>query len=639
MTSYYPVCLDVAGKKCVVIGGGEVAERKISSLLESQAQVVVVSQDLTSNLQRWRDEGRLTCLQRPYRDGDLSQAFLAIAATDDRQTNRAVAVEAHRRGVLINVVDDAPECDFTLPATIRRGDLTVAVSTGGRSPAMARYMREELESFLAPEHVTLLEMAAEVRAELRGQGLTIPPETWREALEATLPLVRQGDLTHARAQLKVRLMGGIEGQEAGSPAAELIVVGLSHQAAPVEVRERLAFSSAQQREALPLLLQRVREAAILSTCNRTEIYAVADQAEAGVQEVEAFLEEFHRVPRSSYQPYLYRCRGREAASHLFRVASGLDSMILGEPQILGQVRECYETAVERNAAGPILSRAFHQALKVGKQVRNRTDICRSAVSVSYAAVELARRVLGSLDNRSVLLIGAGRMGELAAQAMADDRATRVVVTNRTYARAADLAAQLGGEAAEFERLPRLLGEADVVITSTGAPSFILTPAVVREALRGRGERPLVLIDIAVPRDVDPEVKGLPNVWLHDIDDLQSVCVANLEERRKEVSRAQEIVEGEVEAFQVWWSSLPTVPTISALRQRAEDIRQVELQEALNRLGDLNGRQREVVDALSCTIVNKILHRPITRLKERGGCPHGAEYARVLRELFALPGES
>ena len=420
---------------------------------------------------------------------------------------------------------------------------------------------------------------------------------------------------------------------------EIVVVGLNHKAAPVEVRERLAFAPARQEEALAALLQRASEGVILSTCNRTEVYAVVQDAADGAQAVTDFLGEFHGLTAEAFAPYLYGKLGEEAVDHLFSVASGLDSMILGEPQILGQVRAAYEIASACHAAGPVLSWAFHHALKVGKQVRSETEISRNAVSISYAAVELARKIFGGLAGRTVLVVGAGKMGELAARTLLDNGLTGVVVTNRTHARAVELAARFGGRAVEFARLPELLAEADVVISSTGASDFVLTATLVRQVMRGRRNRPLFLIDIAVPRDVDPRVQECDDVYLYDIDDLQAVCAANLEERRKEVARARKIIEAELQAFRDWWGSLEVVPTITALRQRAEQIRQAELHKALGRMGDLTERQRSTLEALTSAIVNKMLHQPITRLKaQSNGDGASAGYVRAVRELFALDEE-
>jgi len=416
---------------------------------------------------------------------------------------------------------------------------------------------------------------------------------------------------------------------------EIVVVGVNHKLAPVQVREHLAFTPAQMEPALSALRAKTMEAVLLSTCNRTEIYAVVPSADSGVRDITTFLSDFHAVSADRFSPFLFSLSGREAVGHLFAVASGLESMILGEPQILGQVREAYLAALAQDTAGTLLSWVFHHAMKVGKQVRTETNISRNAVSVSHAAVELAKGIFGTLSNRSVLLVGAGEMGQLAARNLLDNGCARLLVVNRTFSRASELAARFGGTAEELNRLPDLLAEVDVAICATGSPDFVITREMAERALAARADRPLVLIDIAVPRDVDPAVGDAGRVILHDIDDLQAVCSANLEERRKEVGRAQEIIDAELDLFETWWGSLQVVPTIKALRDRAEEIRQAELQKALPRLGELTDRQRSVVEALTVGIVNKMLHQPTVRLKSRGGNGSGAAYVQILRDLFAL----
>ncbi len=420
---------------------------------------------------------------------------------------------------------------------------------------------------------------------------------------------------------------------------EIVVVGVNHKAAPVAVREMLAFTPVQMEAALQALQEQTSESVLLSTCNRTEIYAAVPTAEDGVQRIVRFLTGFHRCPAERFTPFLFSLSGKEAVDHLFSVASGLDSMILGEPQILGQVRQAYVAAAARGTVGARLSRVFLQALKVGKQVRTETNISRSAVSISHAAVELAKSVFdGDLSGRSVLLIGAGAMAELAAKNLMDNGCTALVVTNRTHGRACELAATYGGTAVEFTELGRLLSETDIALTCTGAPDFILGREMVQASVGGRRGRPLFLIDIAVPRDVDPEVSKLEGVVLHDIDDLKSVCSANLEERQGEVAAARRIIDAEVECFEEWWNSLQVVPTIRALRDRAEQIQQAELRKALSRLGNLSDRQRSTVEALASGIVNKILHQPTVRLKSYCDSEAGAAYALTLRELFGLEDE-
>lgn len=416
---------------------------------------------------------------------------------------------------------------------------------------------------------------------------------------------------------------------------EIVLVGLNHKMAPVAVREKVAFTPACMEAALGALHARTPEGVILSTCNRIEIYVAAPSAEAGVKEITAFLSGFHRLSPDFLTPYLYNLSGKEAVRHLLSVSSGLDSMILGEPQILGQVRNAYAASAVQDGVGPLLSWVFRHAVKVGKQVRTDTGICRNAVSVSHAAVELAKGVFGSLSDRAVLLVGAGDMGELAARNLLDNGADRLVVSNRTYTRAVQLAAQVGGTAAEFSRMPQLLAEADIAIVSTGASSFVVTESMVREAMDRRAGRSLFMIDIAVPRNVDPTVKEIDGCFLHDVDDLYNVCAANLEARRNAVAPAQAVIDAEVEVFDSWRHGLQVVPTICALREEAERIRQAELRKSLPRLGDLSESQLNALEALTTGMMNKILHKPTVQLKAHANDHFGGVYARTLRELFAL----
>ncbi|HEX9014605.1 MAG TPA: glutamyl-tRNA reductase [Chloroflexota bacterium] len=416
---------------------------------------------------------------------------------------------------------------------------------------------------------------------------------------------------------------------------EIIVVGVNHKAAPVAVREMLAFTPAQMDAALLSLHERIPECVLLSTCNRTEIYAVVPSAEEGQQQITSFLTGFHRFPSNHFVPFLFSLSGAEAVEHLFSVASGLESMILGEPQILGQVRSAFVTASARATAGPILSWVFIHALKIGKRVRTDTAISRNAVSISHAAVELAKKELGGLDGRSVLLIGAGDMGELAARNLVANGCKGLTVANRTYSRAAGLAELLGARAADLTQLPELLRETDIVISATGAPSFVLDKQQVQESMTRREGKPLFLVDIAVPRDIDPDAAQIEGVYVYDIDDLQEVCANNLDERQKAAAQARELIRAEIDEFETWWNSLDVVPTIKALRDRAEEIRQVELRKALSRMGELTDRERSTLEALTTGIVNKMLHLPTVRLKE--GCKDngGAVYAMALRDLFGL----
>lgn len=417
-----------------------------------------------------------------------------------------------------------------------------------------------------------------------------------------------------------------------------LILGVNHKTAPVEVRERLSVSGERRLEVLQDLASRpvVDEVAVLSTCNRTEIYAMGPDAEAVEQELLSFMHAQLGQNDCVLEPYLYRRQDLEAVQHLFRVVSGLDSMILGEAQILGQVKEALHAALNANSVGVHLGKVFRQAVEVGKRVRTETGIGQNAVSVSYAAVELARHIFGELSGKSVLIIGAGETGELTARTLAAHGATAILVANRTFERAVELAAQFGGEAFSFEALPECLARTDIVISSTGAPHVILDYELVRQAMRRRHQRPLFLIDIAVPRDIDPRINTLDNVYLYDIDDLQNVVERNLAKREQEVARVENIIAEEIATFSRWWSARQMVPMIRALKTFGEEIQARELQRLFNRLPNLSEHERRLIRASARVIVNRLLHQPVVGLKEASEQgSHGSVYADVMGKLFGL----
>jgi glutamyl-tRNA reductase len=415
----------------------------------------------------------------------------------------------------------------------------------------------------------------------------------------------------------------------------ILVVGLNHETASVAVREALAFP----KERLPEALARLRaeagleEAMILSTCNRVEVYgrASAPVAEA----VAVFLARFHARPLEELEPHLYRLEGEEAVRHAFRVAASLDSMVLGEPQILGQVKEAYDAAERAGALGSVLNALRNRSIGAAKRARTETSIGRNAVSVSHVAVELARKIFGRLHDRSVLLVGAGKMSELAARQMVRDGARAAVLGGRTLDRAEQLAAALGGRAAPFEELRTEMAKADVVISGTGAPGIVVRREDVEAAQDARHHRPLFLIDIAVPRDVDGAAASVPGVFLYDLDDLKSVAEANLRERRKEASAAEGILDQEVREFLDWRRSLDVVPLLVELRQRADEIRRAEVDKARKRLGPLTAEQENALEAVTSAIVNKLLHPPTVHLKEMASNGDHAEHVGLIRKLFGL----
>lgn len=411
----------------------------------------------------------------------------------------------------------------------------------------------------------------------------------------------------------------------------VLLVGISHHTAPVEVRERFALSSDDGDRMLRSLLEYVPHGAVLATCNRTEIYTTVRNAEVGTSHLRRFLSTWSGMPLDDVSGHLYSASHDKAARHLFRVAAGLDSMILGEEQILGQVRDAMQLAQVHNSLDPALYTLFRHALRSGKAARTRTAISRKAVSVSAAAVSLARDFFGSLAACHVLVISAGEAGKLTARSLADSGAASLTVTSRTYDRAAALAASLGGRAAPFEDLLKTLAQADIVVSSTSAPGYVLGPAAVRAAQAERQGRPLLLVDIAVPRDIDPAVAAVPGVVLKNLDDLQRLADANLDGRRQEVAKVEALVNHEVQLFVNWWSRRDVIPTVAALRNRADAIRKAELERTLGRL-NLTDAERARIDAMTNAIVKKILHQPLTYLKAN---PDEQGYVEAVRALFAL----
>jgi len=418
----------------------------------------------------------------------------------------------------------------------------------------------------------------------------------------------------------------------------IVIVGLSHKTAPVEIRERLAFAPTAMERPLQQLLELppVAEGLIVSTCNRVELCAATKEPEAAMTAMRRFLATYHEVDLDEIDDHLYDYQGEDAIRHLFRVASSLDSMVLGEPQILGQIKTAYGYAAEFKTAGLILNRFLHKAFSVAKRVRTETAIASNAVSVSFAAVELARKIFDRLDDKTVMIIGAGEMCELAARHFVTNGVSKVLVTNRTFERAEKLAAEFQGKAVPFEYFVEHLTEADIVLTSTGAPNFILGQRQMEEVLKRRKNRPMFLIDIAVPRDIDPKINDLDNAYLYDVDDLQGVVQANLKERKKEAGKAEAIVEQEIGQFYQWLANLEVKPTIIALRRKLEEIRQQELEKTFGNLKDLTDKERKSIEAMANAMINKILHQPTAVLKQSQNSTSGEDYVDAVRTLFDLP---
>ena len=415
----------------------------------------------------------------------------------------------------------------------------------------------------------------------------------------------------------------------------LIVIGVNHQTAPVEVREQFTISEARLPEAVKTLAAQpgIEEAMIVSTCNRVELIARTKDADANL---DGCLKKMYGVDAQSYRKYLYEYRERDAIRHVFRVASSLDSMVVGEPQILGQVKEAYATARAVGALNSQLDALYSRAFAVAKRVRTETAIATSAVSIASVAVELAQKIFGNLEGKSVYLVGAGKMCELAARHLLAHGATKLYVGNRTYERAAALAKKFNGEPISFDHLYETVDRADIVISSTGAPHTIFRKEHGERFLARRKNRPMFFIDIAVPRDVDPEMNKLDGIFVYDIDDLQQVVASHISDRRAEADRAEAIVQLEVDKFQARLQTLDVVPTIVSLQEHLETVRQAEIDRVRGRLGMLTPEQEMAIEALSRGIINKIMHTPITTLKSAAReSSESTTIVDLVRKLFNL----
>jgi glutamyl-tRNA reductase len=418
---------------------------------------------------------------------------------------------------------------------------------------------------------------------------------------------------------------------------KLLITGVSHKTAPVEVRECLAFREETLPAALADLKSRegVSEAVILSTCNRVEITLTTEDAADPQAIVDSFLADHKALSAESIGPHLYRHEGRDAIHHLFRVAASLDSMVVGEPQILGQLKAAYAAAKDCGSLCGWLDSLMSRSFSVAKRVRSETGIGQMAVSVSYAAVELARKIFGSLTNRTVMIVGAGKMSELAARHLRRSGCSHVFVTNRTHERAVEMAKLFQGTCVEYPRFTAMLPEVDILIASSGAPHYILHKDEMQRVISARRNRPMFLIDIAVPRNIEPSINDLDNVFLYDIDDLQEVVNSNLRERMKEADHAETLVTEEVERTMARLKVAEVTPTIVSLQEQLEQIRAGEIEKVRRRLGPLTPQQEEALEALTRGIINKIAHGPISELRSNAGKPEGAPVIAAIRKAFHL----
>ena len=419
---------------------------------------------------------------------------------------------------------------------------------------------------------------------------------------------------------------------------KVLVAGLNHKIADVDVREKLAFTGSKLEEGLLRFsgLPEVDEAIILSTCNRVELYANVSETEKAAESIKTFLSEFHNINRDSLDNALYFYHDIEAVKHVFKVASSLDSMIVGEPQILGQLKDAFDLALAKKTTGILLNKLMKKAISAAKRVRTETRIAENAVSISFSAVELAKKIFTDLSKKVCMLLGAGEMAELAAKHLISNGVREVLVANRTFERACSLAEEFHGRPVKFEEFLQEMVRADIVICSTGAPSYIVMKSQMQKVMKERKQRQVFIIDISVPRNIDPEINDLENVYLYNVDDLQGVVDSNLFERQKEAEKAEKIIAEELETFVKWQASLDSVPTIKALREKAEEIKKEEIDKLFHKLSGIDEKEREAIEYMATALVNKLIHPPTAALKEDS--ENRDLLVAAVRKLYGIDGE-
>src|SRR4030043_1199656 len=398
---------------------------------------------------------------------------------------------------------------------------------------------------------------------------------------------------------------------------KVLVTGLNHNTADIEVREKVAFNGSKLQEGLVELknLPHVDEVVILSTCNRMELYAGVKDTEKASESIKTFISGFHNIDRSLLDKAIYVYDDVDAVRHIFRVASSLDSMVIGEPQILGQLKEAFELALEKKTTGILLNKLMKKAISVAKRVRTETRIAENAVSISFAAVELAKKIFTDLSRRVFMLLGAGEMAELAARHLIGSGVKEVLVSNRTYERACELASEFNGRPVKFDDFIQEMVRTDIIICSTGAPHYIITKSQMQKVMKERKQRQVFIINISVPRNIRPAINDLENVYLYNVDDLQGVVATNMFERQKEAEKAEKIIEEELETFLKWQASLDSVPTIIALREKAEEIRKEELDKIFHKIQGIGEKEKEAIEYMATALMNKLIHPPPAALKE------------------------
>ena len=417
----------------------------------------------------------------------------------------------------------------------------------------------------------------------------------------------------------------------------IVLVGISHHTAPVEVREKFSFDDSSLKEALTKLKEKdgIEECLVLSTCNRTEIYAVTDSLDTCIDSIKRFLESNYKFYEKDLAQYFYTLTNKLAVKHLFKVTSSLDSMVVGEPQIFGQVKKSYKEAFDSKSLGIILHRLFQTAFFAAKKVRTETNIGSQAVSISYLAVELSKRIFDDLENRKVLLIGTGEMSELAAKNLINANIKDVFIASRNFDNARSMAERLRAEAINIEEIYYRISEVDILITATGSNDFIIKSDHIDQAMKLRKNEPMFLIDIAVPRDIDPRVNKLSGVYLYDIDDLQEVSQQNIHSRNESKEEAEEILSDLIKSYLSWAESLKVLPTIIDLQRKADLVKSTELERAYNKSQNLNSHDKEIINTLVNRVVDKMLHEPIVNLKKEASSPLGSIYADTVKRLYGL----
>ncbi|MBT9437574.1 MAG: glutamyl-tRNA reductase [Desulfobacterales bacterium] len=418
---------------------------------------------------------------------------------------------------------------------------------------------------------------------------------------------------------------------------DIVLLGLNHKTAPIELRELLSFS---KEEAVAVMegLQKcpdINEVMLISTCNRVEVLLTTSNTINAVDSVKTYISEFKKIPISKFGDALYMHDGEEAVRHIFRVASSLDSMMVGEPQILGQIKDAYLTTILKKTSGVILNRLLHKTFFVAKRVRSETGIGDHAVSISYAAIELARKIFGDLEGKKVLLVGAGEMAELAVEHLIRNKVGEIFVANRTFERGVELSNRFKGKAIRIEEIPGSLKVVDIIISSTGSPNFVIVRDQVKGVMRSRRNRPIFFIDIAVPRDIDPDINRLNNAYVYDIDDLKGVIEENIKDRNKESIKGERIVDESVISFKRWFEGLSAVPTIVALRDKIDTIARTEVDKTLQSLNHLSDNDCQAIHRMTNSLINKILHDPTIFLKSNGCYGDRFAYIDLTRKLFKL----